>query len=429
MLGRSTAGGAGRKNSAAGDLQKRRLGTWRSGSQETQDSTPPLLPSDFYASHLNSLAIRFIPGFDGFHSNGKDHPPSNSKSPTISMSHHVIEFCAGGGGQGLGLEMAGFDCEAAVEIDADCCTTLRANRPWWDLRNDDMRNVDATRWRDVDLFAAGVPCPPFSVAGKQLGSEDERDMFPEALRLIKECEPSAVLLENVPGFASAKFDDYRKNLLRQLEKLGYQADWKVLQAADYGVPQLRPRFLLVALRPKFFDFFQWPVAFDQRTGVGPAIGDLMSAGGWRGADEWIKKANRIAPTVVGGSKKHGGPDLGPTRAKKQWREMCVDGLGIADQPPRADFDINGHPKLTVRMVARVQSFPDGWQFSGKKTAAYRQVGNAFPPLVAKAIGRSIRAALQMKRPQAVSSTEQLRFLETPTAYYVSGHTDKQHPFI
>ncbi|HBJ83332.1 MAG TPA: DNA (cytosine-5-)-methyltransferase [Verrucomicrobiales bacterium] len=345
------------------------------------------------------------------------------------MTHHVIEFCAGGGGQALGLEMAGFECEAAVEIDPDCCTTLRANRPWWDVRNDDMRNVDAARWKGVDLFAAGVPCPPFSVAGKQLGSSDDRDMFPDALRLIEECSPSAVLLENVPGFASSKFDDYRKKLLRRLEKLGYQADWKVVQAADFGVPQLRPRFLLVALRPQTFDYFQWPTAFDRKTGVGPTIGDLMSAGGWRGATQWIEKANRIAPTVVGGSKKHGGPDLGPTRAKKQWREMHVDGLGIADQPPNSDFNPNGHPKLTVRMVARIQSFPDGWQFSGKKTAAYRQVGNAFPPLVAKAIGRSIRSALRMQRAPSNNGDEQLRLLEEPAVYYSSGQPLKPHHFM
>ena len=96
------------------------------------------------------------------------------------------------------------------------------------------------------------------MAGKQLGSNDERDMFPDALRLIKECAPSAVLFENVPGFASAKFDDYRAKLLRQLEKLGYEADWKVVQAADFGVPQLRPRFLLVAMRASHFEYFRWP---------------------------------------------------------------------------------------------------------------------------------------------------------------------------
>jgi len=345
------------------------------------------------------------------------------------MTHHVVEFCAGGGGQGLGLEMAGFECEAAIEIDSDCCTTLRTNRPWWDVRNDDMRNVDATRWKGVDLFAAGVPCPPFSVAGKQLGGGDDRDMFPDALRLIEECSPSAVLLENVPGFATAKFDDYRKKLLRQLEKLGYQAIWKVLQAADFGVPQLRPRFLLVALHPKNFEYFQWPTPLPRTAGVGPVLCDLMGARGWLGTENWAIKANRIAPTVVGGSKKHGGPDLGPTRARTQWRELQVDGIGIADLPPGPDFGVNECPKLTVRMVARVQSFPDAWQFSGRKTAAYRQVGNAFPPLVAKAIGKSIMAALQMKRTPSNNTVEQMRLLEEPSAYYTSARHSKSHPFM
>lgn len=94
----------------------------------------------------------------------------------------VAEFCVGGGGQALGLEAAGFDCAVAVEIDAQCCTTLRLNRPQWDVRQDDMTLVDGSRWRKVDLFAAGVPCPPFSIAGKQLGRDDDRDMFPLPIR-------------------------------------------------------------------------------------------------------------------------------------------------------------------------------------------------------------------------------------------------------
>jgi DNA (cytosine-5)-methyltransferase 1 len=308
----------------------------------------------------------------------------------------VAEFCVGGGGQALGLEAAGYDCVSAVEVDASCCTTLRLNRPQWNVLQEDMHDVDGSRWRGVDLFAAGVPCPPFSIAGKQLGTEDDRDLFPQALRIIEQMKPSAVMLENVPGFASAKFADYRKKLQEQLQKMGFESEWQVLQAADYGVPQLRPRFILVALPKKRMALFKWPREAKRQSTVGNTLRDLMGVNGWKGASRWAEGAQDIAPTVVGGSKKHGGPDLGPTRARKQWRQLGVDGLGIADQAPRSDFPLDGLPRLTVRMVARVQGFPDFWKFSGKKTAAYRQVGNAFPPPVAAHVGLAIAHALGVK---------------------------------
>jgi len=309
--------------------------------------------------------------------------------------------------------MAGFDCIGAIEIDPDCCATLRLNRPHWPIIQADMREVDGRPWEGADLFAAGVPCPPFSVAGKQLGADDDRDMFPSALKLIAEIHPRAVLLENVPGFASAKFSNYRKNLLSSLEKLGYEADWRILEAADFGVAQLRPRFLLVAMKPEYMRHFFWPEPSDKKATVGEVLFDLMSSNGWKGVHAWAKKASAVAPTVVGGSKKHGGPDLGPTRAKLCWRNLHVDGKGIVAEAPDKNTPFDFMPRLTVRMVARIQGFPDTWKFHGKKTASYRQVGNAFPPLVAKAVGEAIRDALNQKiyPITKAGAVAQLRLLE------------------
>lgn len=305
----------------------------------------------------------------------------------------VVEICAGAGGQALGLEHAGFETVAAVEIDSHACETLRLNRPHWDVKEIDIHDFEGRNFRGVDLLAGGVPCPPFSIAGKQLGKDDDRDLFPQAMRLVEEIMPSAVMLENVRGFSTNRFCDYREELFMKFAKLGYKVAWKILNASDFKVPQLRPRFLLVALRPKYTSLFQWPENEKNKVTVGEAIEDIIISRGWKGGKNWAKKAARIGPTIVGGSKKHGGPDLGPTRAKKQWAELCVDGHGIANEPPDHDFPRDKMPRLTNKMVARIQGFPDEWEIAGKKTAAYRQIGNAFPPPVACAVGSSICKAL------------------------------------
>jgi DNA (cytosine-5)-methyltransferase 1 len=308
------------------------------------------------------------------------------------MALTSIEICAGAGGQALGLEQAGFDHVSLIELDAAACQTLRINRNHWHVTEGDLHHYSAEKWEGVELLAGGVPCPPFSKAGKQLGSEDERDLFPEAIRLVSECKPQAVMLENVRGLLDSVFDEYRAKIISDLKKLGYIADWRLLNASDFGVPQLRPRVVFVALKKGAAEYFNWPSALDTPPPtVGVALFDLMAANGWRGTRQWRERACDIAPTLVGGSKKHGGPDLGPTRAKKAWASIGVDGMGIADAAPEKDFI--GMPRLTVRMTARIQGFPDHWQFSGKKTAAYRQVGNAFPPPVAHAVGMQIQTAL------------------------------------
>ncbi|MEI2775200.1 MAG: DNA cytosine methyltransferase [Tetrasphaera sp.] len=317
-----------------------------------------------------------------------------------------LEICAGAGGQSYGLEQAGFEHLAAVEIDPDACETLRLNRPHWTVLENDVRDIDGSDYAGVTLLAGGVPCPPFSIAGKQLGADDERDLFPEALRLVEEAQPEAVMLENVRGLSTAKFASYREAVQERLTELGYESDWQVLNASEYGVPQLRPRFILVAMKPDAFVYFEWPRPHHAPPTVGEKLRDLMAEHGWPGASAWAKRANGIGPTLVGGSRKHGGPDLGPTRARAGWLQLGVDGRGLADAAPGADESVNHIPKLTVRMAAVIQGFPATWKFSGRKTASYRQVGNAFPPPVAEAVGSSIATAIRAAR--SASSGERLR---------------------
>lgn len=326
------------------------------------------------------------------------------------VSYDVVEICAGAGGQALGLERAGFEHALAVELDGFAAATLRSNRPGWRVAEGDVADPavwDPSDYEGVALLAGGVPCPPFSLAGRQLGANDERDLFAWAVELCARMQPRALLLENVRGLSMPRFAAYRQAVIDRLAEAGYVADWKLLQAADYGVAQLRPRFVLVAMREADAPYFRWPAPIPTPGSVGDVLADLMGANGWPYASEWARAVTGIAPTIVGGSKKHGGADLGPTRAKAAWRRMHVDGLGVADAAPGPEaphFSVKP-PKLTVEMVARLQGWDESsnWHFAGRKTAQYRQIGNAFPPPLAEAVGRSIMDALQHVEPTTPSA--------------------------
>lgn len=305
-----------------------------------------------------------------------------------------VEICAGAGGQALGLEDAGFKHLACVEYDPKACVTLRTNRPEWNTIQADVTQWSAAEYvGKVDLFAGGVPCPPFSKAGKQLGADDERNLFPRALELIEEIGPRAVMIENVRGLLDPQFQGFRDDVDAELLRMGYvQPQWKLLHASDFGVSQLRPRVIMVALKDPWAEHFAWPEPNKKPApSVGELLRPLMAANGWKGADGWADRANTIAPTLVGGSHKHGGPDLGPTRARAAWAQLGVEGRTIADAAPAPGF--SGMPRITVQMGGLIQGFPEDWQFTGGKTAGWRQVGNAFPPPVAAAVGRQIRKAL------------------------------------
>lgn len=343
-----------------------------------------------------------------------------SEAPAGAVPPHrplsVAEICAGAGGQSLGLHLAGFRHRVAVELDPDAARTLELNlarlardegaEATPDVRVGDVASLDVWNPDDysdgLSLLAGGVPCPPFSIAGKQRGASDERDLFAWAVELAGRMQADALLLENVRGLAGTRFRGYRQAVLDRLEEHGYQGDWELLQARDFGVPQLRPRFVLVALKQEFVPYFEWPEGKPTQETVGSTLKDMMPD--WPEAGQWAENARGIAPTIVGGSKKHGGADLGPTRAKRAWLALGVDGHGIADGPPGADYDPREHPrgpKLTTQMVARLQGWHgpeyEDWEFTGRKTAVYRQIGNAFPPPVARAVGESIASALRKEK--------------------------------
>ncbi|MFD7975991.1 DNA cytosine methyltransferase [Streptomyces sp. NPDC059071] len=378
-----------------------------------------------------------------------------------------IEICAGAGGQAIGLHAAGFKHLALVEIDKHAAATLKRNvesrEDWaWEKQRCFLLHKDVKDFEpledvkkdgkplesgELDLLAGGVPCPPFSHAGKQLGKDDERDLFPRMLELVETLKPRAVMIENVRGLMDPKFSDYRDWIKAQLQGgkyrqedgtlaevrgLGYEVcHWGILEASDFGVPQLRPRAILVAIREDVLKDvkYEWPTpTHEEPVSVAEALSETMQAryaayyDGARDSEarsayaRWFKKATErdqelkgkgggIAPTLVGGSKKHGGADLGPSRAKAAWKQLGVSGLGVAndietcEKKGSEDRDLFGPdgPMLTVEQAAIIQGFPKDWIFDGGKTAQYRQVGNAFPPPVAEAVGRSIMEVLKAAR--------------------------------
>ena len=304
-----------------------------------------------------------------------------------------LELCAGAGGAALGIEAADFEPLALIDNDPHACATLHYNRPTWNIIEADIRDLDFSYLAPLDLLAAGLPCPPYSIAGVQRGAADERDLFPDFLRIVTTTEPRAVIVENVRGLMGKVFAPIRSNISATLTNLGYAVYWQVLNAAGFDVPQNRRRVFLVAIRDERQPF-TWPTPTPTpRCYVGPALVDLLRANGWAGADTWAARASRfLSPTLTGGSKKHGGPDLGPTRAREAWKQLGVHPLMFVDEAPPPE----GPDRLclTTRMVARLQGFPDDWEFTGSKTQQHRQIGNALPPPLMQAVAEQVAACLR-----------------------------------
>lgn len=333
----------------------------------------------------------------------------------VSQEYHPLtslELCAGAGGEAIGLHFAGFEPLGVFEADDNAINTLKQNYPFGPLFHGDLREVDFGVYRGkIDLLAGGVPCQPFSSLGNQQRDADERDLFMDAVKIAAAVQPRAVMLENVQGFGRRAGKLYVAEIMSELRKAGYSAKIFNVAARDYGLAQNRPRVVLVAFRDSaLMRGFKMPPTFPEwNTTVGKALHDLMAANGWRGAEQWAKRAAKIAPTLVGGSSLSGSQGFSAKVRFGSWEELGIDPKKLSEEAPDANDNENISPRLTIAMGARLQGFPDGWQFQGSLRQQRRQVANAFPPIVAAAIGLAIRQSLTGQKAQFEADLSKLRF--------------------
>jgi DNA (cytosine-5)-methyltransferase 1 len=324
----------------------------------------------------------------------------------------AIDLFAGAGGLSLGLKNAGWDVVAAVEVDKYAVATHHQNFPSTKGIRCDVRDVDWSKYRGIDLVAGGPPCQPFSVSGKQLGQEDLRDMVPEFVRVVSEVQPSAFIMENVKGLASVKFKDYLDKAIEDLKALGYNVNHTVLNSADYGVPQFRERLFIVGLRDGEFKFPKpthgpgrknaWVTVADAINDApfdspntakvvyckNPILRKSPNAGmlvNGKGRPLNLNLPSLTIPASAGGNRTH---IIDKDEVLLKYHASLMNG-GKAN----SGF-VPGCRRLTLRECARIQGFPDSFDFIGPKSKQYSQVGNAVPPLLAEAVCRSVRKQVE-----------------------------------
>ncbi len=324
-----------------------------------------------------------------------------------------VELFAGAGGLALGMEMAGFHHVLLNEIDADACATLRLNRPEWRVAEQDIASISFRPWHGkVDFLSGGFPCQAFSYAGKQGGFADTRGtLFFELARAVKEIEPKVFLCENVRGLAAHDGGRTLGVIKDTIRSLGYTlVEPRVLKAILYKVPQKRERLILIAIRDDLAEkvTYKWPDPYYKvmtlrdaffkgelyDCDVPPSPGQsypkkkedvmrLVPEGG-----DWRDLPDDVQREYMKGSYHLGGGKTGMAR------RLSLDepSLTLTCAPAMKQTE-RCHPTetrpLTIREYARIQTFPDSWQFAGKQGAQYKQIGNAVPVNLAYAVGRSL----------------------------------------
>jgi DNA (cytosine-5)-methyltransferase 1 len=378
-----------------------------------------LLPDDFTSNDERLYKKDKIETFDVAYKVFNTDWDNEVKTKPIT-EFNSIELFAGAGGMALGFEKAGVHHKLLNEFDKYSCQTLRNNRPEWNVVEGDVANVDFTSYRNkIDIVSGGFPCQAFSYAGKKLGFEDTRGtLFYEFARCVKEVQPKIFVGENVKGLFNHDNGRTLDVIKENLKELGYTLiEPQVLKAMYYMVPQKRERLFLIGIRNDLANFakeFKFPSPYkrvltvrdafekgvlydsDVPNSVGDKyptrkkeILDFVPQGGfWKDLPEDLQKE------FMGGSFYLGGGKTGLARRLS----MNSPSLTLVCSPSMKQTE-RCHPletrPLTIRESARIQTFPDSWEFSGSKAQAYKQIGNAVPVNLAWSVARSVVALLNM----------------------------------
>lgn len=319
-----------------------------------------------------------------------------------------IELFAGAGGLALGLHQAGFKHALLVELDKDAANTLKKNKPEWNVLNEDIREVELSLLGirdDIDLISGGSPCQSFSYAGQRRGLEDTRGtLFYDFARFVLHFMPKVFLFENVKGLIKHDEGKTLSTITKTFEGLGYQVDWQLLKATDYDVAQKRERIVMVGVRQDIYEkngAFVFPSPTGRILNLKDALKDVPDSPGASYPEKkklvmdlvppggyWRDLPVDIAKAYMGVSYYSGGGRTGMAR-RISWDEPC---LTLTTSPAQKQTE-RCHPDetrpFTTREYARIQSFPDHWEFVGSMNSVYRQIGNAVPVNMAKYIGKAI----------------------------------------
>ncbi|WP_206698818.1 DNA cytosine methyltransferase [Leptospira stimsonii] len=290
----------------------------------------------------------------------------------------VLDLFAGCGGLALGFEACGFET-VGYEMDHQACQTYSTNLDGECFET--YITVDSDFTEKTDIIIGGPPCQPFSVIGHQKGKKDIRDGFPAFLSAVKKYDPKIAIFENVRGMLY-KNKLYFDHIVEELKNLNYIVEYNLLNSVHYGVPQKRERLFVVAHRGQW----KFPDKINHSFTVGDALGDLLQNIPpnpkylTKSMDEYIAKYEKASSCVRPRDLHLDEPARTVT---------CRNLNGATGDMLRVKLPNGKRRRLTVREGARLQSFPDWFEFSGSEGAQFNQIGNAVPPLMAKAIAKSV----------------------------------------